>query len=146
MAPPPVEKVMLAFLRLHDTVYQRSNGRVGHRLPGLPPNLLLHSVGAKTGQPRTNTLSYANDGDSYLIVASNGGTDRNPAWYHNVKAHPDVEINIGPRRFPVTATIIGPDDPDYPRLWDTVNKNNGDRYRAYQKQTARPIRIVALTP
>ena len=146
MPPPTVEKALVAFLRLHDTIYQRSNGFVGHRLPGMPPNLLLHTVGAKTCQPRTNTLTYANDGDSYLIVASNGGANRNPSWYHNVKAHPNVEINVGPRRFPVTAKIIGPEGPDYPRLWDIVNKNNRDMYRNYQKKTTRSITVIALRP
>ncbi|BBY82535.1 hypothetical protein MPUL_36930 [Mycolicibacterium pulveris] len=65
-------------LRLHDKIYQGTNGRVGHRiLPGTPPNLLLHTVGAKTGIQRTNSLTYARDGDNYLIVASKGG-DRKP--------------------------------------------------------------------
>ncbi len=141
-----VERVVFAFLGVHDAVYQRTNGRLGHRVPGMPPSLLLHSVGAKTGLPRTSTLTYANDGNSYLIVASNGGARRYPAWYHNLKAHPDVEVNVGPRRFKVTARIIGPDEPDNARLWELVNKNNRDMYREYQKKTTRPISVVALTP
>ena len=75
----------------------------------MPPG----SVGAKSGEPRTHTLSYAKDGADYLIVASNAGARRNPAWYHNVKAHPDLEINVGAKRFPVRASIIGPDH-EYP--------------------------------
>lgn len=66
-------------LRLHDTVYQKTEGRIGHKFPGVPPILLLHTTGAKTGLPRTNSLTYARDGDAYLIVASNGGSDRYPA-------------------------------------------------------------------
>ena len=65
-------------LRLHDRIYQKTEGRIGHKIPGVPPSLLLHTTGAKTGQPRTNSLTYARDGDAYLIVASNGGSDRNP--------------------------------------------------------------------
>ncbi len=140
------EKVLFTFLRVHDTVYQRSNGRIGHRLPGAPPSLLLHTVGAKTGQARVNSLSYALDGGSYLIVASKGGDPRSPGWYHNLRAHPDVEINVGPKRFGVTAHPVLPEDPDYPRLWQLVNKNNADRYTAYQKKTSRPIPVVVLTP
>ncbi|OBF27416.1 nitroreductase family deazaflavin-dependent oxidoreductase [Mycobacterium sp. ACS4331] len=137
---------LVAFVRVHDTLYQRTRGWVGHRIPGMPSNLMLHTVGAKTGAPRTTTLTYANDGNDYLIVASNGGATRNPAWYHNIKAHPAVEINIGPRRFPVTAEIVGPDHPDYERLWRVVNDNNSDRYRAYQKKTTRPISVIRLRP
>jgi len=141
-----LEQVAMRILPLHDSIYQKSNGWVGHRIPGMPNSLLLHTVGAKSGQPRTTTLSYARDGDSYLIVASNGGADRYPGWYHNLRNRPDCEINVGPRRFAVTARRIAPGDPDYPRLWQLVNKNNGDRYNGYQHQTSRPIHIFALTP
>jgi deazaflavin-dependent oxidoreductase (nitroreductase family) len=141
-----VEKALFSFLRVHNAVYQRTDGWIGQRVPGMPPSLLLHSVGAKSGRPRTNALTYANDGNDYLVVASNGGANRNPAWLHNVKAHPDVEINVGPRRFPVTATIVRPDDTDYSRLWEIVNDNNRDIYRGYQKKTTRGIPVLKLTP
>ncbi|WP_199255362.1 nitroreductase family deazaflavin-dependent oxidoreductase [Mycolicibacterium mengxianglii] len=144
--PSPLAKLGLRLLRLHDFIYQKSGGRIGHVLPGMPPSLLLHSVGAKTGRPRINTLTYARDGERYLIVASNGGANRYPAWYHNLKAHPDVEINVGPERLAVRAEILLPDSPDYARLWQVVNKNNSDRYTDYQQRTDRPIAIIALTP
>jgi deazaflavin-dependent oxidoreductase (nitroreductase family) len=107
---------------------------------------MLHTVGAKTGIHRTNSLSYAKDGDSYLVVASMGGAPKSPGWYFNVKANPNVEINVGPKRMPAVARIIGDDDPDYPRLWKLVNDNNNDVYKGYQTRTTRPIPIVALTP
>jgi F420H(2)-dependent quinone reductase len=144
--PSPVEQVGLQMLRLHNILYQKTNGWIGHRLPGVPPSLLLHSVGAKTGQPRTSSLTYARDGDSYLIVASNAGFDRNPSWYHNLRKHPDCEINVGPKRFAVTARRVTPDDADYARLWQLVNKNNANRYDGYQRRTSRPIPIFVLTP
>lgn len=139
---------MLKFLGLHDTVYKRSNGWIGHRLPapGVPNNLLLHSTGAKSGLPRTNTLSYARDGAAYLVVASNGGANRYPAWYHNLKAHPDVEINVGPKRFAVNAQIVLPDDADYARLFHIADSNNSGRYTAYQEKTDRPIAVIVLKP
>ncbi|MGH8302207.1 MAG: nitroreductase/quinone reductase family protein, partial [Steroidobacteraceae bacterium] len=84
-------------------------------------------------------------GDSYLIVASKGGAPRSPGWYHNLKAKPDVEINVGPKRFGVTAQPVLPDDPDYARLWQIVNKNNADRYEVYQRHTSRPIPVIVLT-
>ncbi|MGB3486085.1 MAG: nitroreductase family deazaflavin-dependent oxidoreductase [Mycobacterium sp.] len=142
----PVEKVGLRLLRVHDFIYQKSGGRIGHTIPGVPPSLLLHTIGAKTGATRVNTLTYARDGARYLVVASNGGANRYPAWYHNLRAHPDIEINVGTTRLPVHAEILMPDAPDYPRLWDVVNANNSNRYTAYQRRTDRPIAIIALSP
>ena len=144
--PSFVEQNLLpAVLRVHDAVYQKTNGWIGHRTLGIP-SLLLHTVGAKTGQARTASLTYARDGGNYLIVASKGGDPKAPGWYHNLKANPNVEINVGPKRFGVTAKPVLPNDPDYARLWQIVNKNNGDRYTAYQKKTSRPIPVVVLTP
>lgn len=124
--------VGVQLLRLHDAIYRGTNGRIGHRIPGAPPSLLLHTTGAKTSQPRTTSLTYARDGDAYLIVASKGGDPRSPGWYHNLKANPDVEINVGPKRFGVTAKPVQPHDPDYARLWQIVNENNANRYTNYQ--------------
>lgn len=144
--PSFVEQTLLPqILRIHDAVYRNTNGRIGHRMLGIP-SLLLHTVGAKTGQHRTAALTYARDGANYLIVASKGGDPKAPGWYHNLKADPNVEINVGPKRFGVTAKPVLPDDPDYARLWQIVNKNNGNRYEAYQKKTSRPIPVVVLTP
>lgn len=140
------DKALMVFVKIHDTIYQGSHGWVGHRIPGAPPSLLLHTVGAKTGQPRTITLAYYRDGRDYLVVASNGGADRNPAWYHNLRAHPRVEINLGRKRLAVTAHVLLPDDPDYARLWRLCDSANGGRYDAYQKNTQRPIPVVRLTP
>ena len=133
-------------LKVHDAIYRKTEGRIGHQIPGTPPSLLLHTVGAKTGARRTTTLTYARDGDAYLVVASKGGDPKSPGWYFNVKANPDVEINVGPKRMPVTAKIVGGDDPDYARLWKLVNDNNSHRYDAYQTRTTRTIPIIALTP
>jgi deazaflavin-dependent oxidoreductase (nitroreductase family) len=132
-------------LRIHDAVYQKTNGWIGHRTLGIP-SLLLHTVGAKTGTARTASLIYARDGEDYLIVASKSGGPKSPGWYHNLKANPNVEINVGPKRFGVTAHPVLPADPDYTRLWQIVNKNNSNRYEAYQKKTSRPIPVVALKP
>jgi deazaflavin-dependent oxidoreductase (nitroreductase family) len=139
------EKVLPPVLRVHDAVYRKTNGWIGHRTLGIP-SLLLHTVGAKTGKQRTTSLTYARDGDDYLVVASKGGDPKAPGWYHNLKANPDAEINVGRKRFGVTARPVQPGDPDYERLWRIVNKNNGNRYAEYQKKTSRPIPVVVLTP
>lgn len=132
-------------LRIHEAVYKATDGRVGHRAIGVP-TLLLRTTGRRSGQPRTNALVYARDGDTYLLVASNGGADRPPAWLHNVKANPDVGIQIGRERRNASARVIEPSDPDYQRLWKIVNDNNHDRYTAYQRQTSRPIPVIAIRP
>jgi F420H(2)-dependent quinone reductase len=132
-------------LRVHDTVYRKTNGWIGHRTLGIP-SLLLHTVGAKTGKARTTSLTYARDGDDYLVVASKSGAPQAPGWYHNLRKNPNVEINVGPRRFGVTARPVLPADPEYSRLWQIVNKNNSNRYAAYQEKTSRPIPVVVLTP
>ena len=143
---PLAEKAVPLFLRVHNAIYQRTDGRIGHHFPPLAPSLLLHTVGAKTGVKRTTSLSYARDGDNYLVVASKGGDPKAPGWYHNLKANPNVEINVGPKRFGVTARPVLPGDPDYARLWEIVNKNNHNVYKGYQTKTSRPIPVVRLTP
>ena len=142
----PLEQVGLRLLHVHDLIYRKTNGRIGHRIPGAPPSLLLHTVGAKTGRARTTALTYARDGDSYLIVASNGGADRYPGWYHNLRKSGDAEINVGPDRFAVSAREVTPDDEDFLRLWEIVNKNNASRYTSYQHRTKRPIPVFVLKP
>jgi F420H(2)-dependent quinone reductase len=143
----PLEQLALRpLLRVHDAVYRRTNGRIGHQVPGMPPSLLLHTTGAKTGRQRTTTLTYAQDGNSYLVVASNGGNDHYPGWYHNLRKRPDAEVNIGSRRIAVEARRVSPDNVDYSRLWALVNGNNADRYTGYQSRTSRPIPIFVLKP
>jgi deazaflavin-dependent oxidoreductase (nitroreductase family) len=137
--------IMGQVLRVHERIYKATDGRLGHKMIGVP-TLLLRSTGRRSGVTRTNALVYARDGGDYLVVASNGGADKPPAWLHNVRAHPDVGIQIGRDRHEATARILEPGDPDYARLWKVVNDNNRDRYDAYQKLTDRPIPIVAVTP
>jgi F420H(2)-dependent quinone reductase len=132
-------------LRVHEAIYKATGGRIGHKMIGVP-TLLLHTTGRRSGAPRTNALVYARDGDDYLVVASNGGADKAPGWYFNLRDKPEVEIQIGTARRPARARVLGPSDPDYGRLWKIVNENNRDRYYGYEKMTSRPIPVVALTP
>jgi deazaflavin-dependent oxidoreductase (nitroreductase family) len=132
-------------LRVHEQIYVRTDGRVGHNMLGVP-TLLLRTTGRRSGATRTNGLVYARDGDDLLVVASKGGDDKPPGWLHNVRAHPEVEVQIGRERQPAIARVVAPGDPDYERLWKIVNDNNHDRYTAYQRQTSRPIPVIAVTP
>jgi deazaflavin-dependent oxidoreductase (nitroreductase family) len=130
-------------LRTHQAVYERSGGWIGHRILGVPC-LLLRTTGAKTGRPRTSALTYARDGDAYLLAASMGGSPRAPGWYHNLLAEPEVEIQVGTRRMPVTARVVQRGEVDYDRLWAALNGVNHDRYSGYQQLTTRPIPVVVL--
>jgi deazaflavin-dependent oxidoreductase (nitroreductase family) len=132
-------------LRLHERLYKATDGRVGHRMVGVP-TLLLRTTGRRSGVTRTNALVYARDGADYLVVASNGGADKDPAWLFNLRADPEVEIQIGRERQKASARILGPADPDYQRLWTIADEENRERYGAYQEQTSRPIPVVAITP
>ena len=130
-------------LRIHERIYVMSDGRVGHGMIGVP-TLLLRTTGRRSGLTRTNALVYAQDGDDYLVVPSNGGADKAPAWLHNVRAKPEVEIQVGRDRRKAVARVVEQADPDFDRVWRLVNENNRDRYYAYQKKTSRQIPVVAI--
>jgi deazaflavin-dependent oxidoreductase (nitroreductase family) len=132
-------------LKLHQALYERSGGRIGHRMLGVP-TLLLRTTGRRSGAQRTNALVYAKDGADYVLVASNGGADKPPAWYFNVKANPAVEIQVGTDRTAASGRLVAPGDDDYDRLWKLANDNNSDRYAGYQRKTKRPIPVLVVTP
>jgi deazaflavin-dependent oxidoreductase (nitroreductase family) len=109
------------------------------------PILLLHTRGARSGQPRTTPLLYTPSDDGYLIVASKAGAQHHPAWYHNIRAHPDdVAIELDGARIPVRSRIA--EGPERDRLWQRVNDNyNG--YDTYQARAGdRLIPVVLLEP
>src|ERR1700759_5772944 len=74
--------------------FRANRGRVGGPFEGAPM-VILHTVGAKSGEPRTNIMMYQADGEQYLVFASYAGADQNPAWYWNLKANPDARIEGG---------------------------------------------------
>jgi F420H(2)-dependent quinone reductase len=135
----------LGLLHVHQAVYELTDGRLGHRLLGVPC-LLLRTTGRRTGRTRTTALVYARDGDDYLVVASLGGAPRAPGWLHNVRARPQVGVQVGKERFPAVASVIEKGDSDYDRLWRIADENNAGRYQRYQERTTRPIPVVRLTP
>ncbi|HEY2055640.1 MAG TPA: nitroreductase family deazaflavin-dependent oxidoreductase [Solirubrobacterales bacterium] len=132
-------------LDVHERLYTATDGRIGHRLLGVP-TLLLRTTGRHSGATRTSSLVYARDGGDYLEVASKGGSDQPPAWLLNLEAKPEVEVQVGRERWEGRCRVVEPSDPDYARLWKIVNEKNGDRYTAYQKSTSRPIPVVVMTP
>lgn len=127
----------------HTLVYRTTRGLVGHRLPGAPPMLLLDHVGAKSAKQRTTPLVYVRDSDKVAIIASKGGNPRHPAWFHNLRAHPDTTIQIGSRRLPVRARVA--EGSERERLWHRAVEI-WPSYEDYQKRTPRQIPVVVLEP
>jgi deazaflavin-dependent oxidoreductase (nitroreductase family) len=127
--------------RLHTWLYQTTGGRVGHSA-GSIKNLLLTTTGRKTGQARTCPLTYMPDDGRYILVASNGGSDRPPAWWFNLKKTPRATVQVGAETFPVTAADAGPEE--RARLWPRLKTYN-PFYAQYEQITERTIPVVILT-
>jgi deazaflavin-dependent oxidoreductase (nitroreductase family) len=123
--------------------FRSNEGRVGGMFEGTPL-LLLHHTGARSGNERVNPLAYYADDGRYVVFASKGGAPTNPHWYSNVRAHPDVTIEIGARKLDATASEATGEERE--RLF----RAQADRYPQFddyaQKAGARTIPVIVLTP
>ncbi len=128
-------------IRAHTIIYRASRGVVGHRLPGWPQILLLDHVGAKSNVKRTTPLLYATDREDIVIVASKGGYPQNPAWYHNLLAHPNTTVQIRAERRQVHARVATTEERE--RLWPLAVAVYRS-YESYRQRTQREIPIVVL--
>jgi deazaflavin-dependent oxidoreductase (nitroreductase family) len=119
----------------------------GGQPPGVlagTPLLLLHHIGARTGIPRVTPLAYSCHGDGRVVVtASNGGAHAHPAWLHNLRAHPEVAVEVGTDTLAVRASE--PDGRERNELWAEVVERFPDVGR-YQSRTRRMIPLVVLQP
>jgi deazaflavin-dependent oxidoreductase (nitroreductase family) len=104
--------------------------------------LLLTTTGAKSRASRTHPLIYTRDGDRYVIIASKGGSPKHPAWYHNLRAHPEVTVEVGREKFRAMATPVAR-GAGRRRLFDQHAAIN-PRYTEYEKKTGRVIPAVLL--
>ncbi|MEV5433050.1 nitroreductase family deazaflavin-dependent oxidoreductase [Streptomyces sp. NPDC052701] len=120
--------------------FRANGGRVGGQFEGVPM-LVLHHIGAKSGSPRENPVMYQETADGWAVFASAAGADTNPAWYHNLLAHPDVEIEVGTETIPVRARVLGRDERD--PVWET-QKQRFPAFAEYEKRTSRVIPVVLL--
>jgi deazaflavin-dependent oxidoreductase (nitroreductase family) len=127
----------------HVALYRTSGGRLGHKPPFAPRMLLLDHVGARSGVRRTSPLVYTRDGDDFVLVASKGGHPRHPAWFHNLRAHPDTTIQVGPRTIAVHARVAS--DDERARLWPKAVATYGG-FAGYQARAGRTIPLVVLSP
>ena len=101
--------------KVDPTLLRWSHGRIGTGL--VFPSVALTTTGAKSGQPRTAAVLYFSDGDDVILLASNFGTERHPAWYHNLRAHPTALLECGGVRAAYTAAEVT-DAAEWQRLWD----------------------------
>ena len=123
-------------------MYTKSGGRIGGRLPG-QRFLLITTTGRRTGRPRTQPLLYVRDGGRFVVVGSNAGDDRPPAWWLNLQARPDAEVQVDRARHRVRAREARGDE--RAKLWEILERSY--RYYAdYRRRTPREIPVVILEP
>lgn len=132
---------MPLFGQEHVDRYRESNGAEGHDWQGTKA-LLLTTTGRRSGEPRELPLIYGRHGDDYLVVASKGGAHEHPAWYLNLEADPDVEVQVGPDRFKATARTAGGEE--RAEMWKTMTAE-WPAYDSYQEKTDREIPIVVIS-
>jgi deazaflavin-dependent oxidoreductase (nitroreductase family) len=122
--------------------FRANGGRAGGMFEG-KPLLLLHNVGAKSGTEFVTPLVYLADGDDYVIFASKCGAPNNPGWYHNLKAGPNVSIEVGTEKLEVTAEEATGAERD--RLYG-IQEEQQPQFAEYAKQTERTIPVIVLSP
>jgi deazaflavin-dependent oxidoreductase (nitroreductase family) len=133
---------MTLFGQEHVDRYVATGGEEGHDWQGAK-TLILTTTGRRSGEQRPTPLIYGRHGDDYLIVASRGGAPEHPAWYLNLQANPDVEIQVKADRLPVHARTASA--AERAELWPIMAREWPD-YDRYQTRTEREIPIVVLEP
>jgi len=122
--------------------FRANEGRVGGMFEGMPL-LLLHHSGAKSGTPRVNPLAYQADDGRFVVFASKGGAPTHPAWYRNLKAHPQTTIEVGTETIEVTAGEATGEERE--RLFRT-QVERVPQFGEYERRTKRVIPVMVLTP
>ena len=121
--------------------FRTNHGKLGGPFEG-GTMLLLHHKGAKSGTERVNPLAYMPlDNDGYAVFASKGGAPTNPDWYHNLKAHPDVSVEVGDETIPVHARVAAGAERE--GIW-TKQKQRMPGFADYEQKTGREIPVVIL--
>ncbi len=126
----------------HARKYLSSGGTEGHESDGVF-TLVLATTGRRSGVPRRTCLIYGTSGDDFVVVASKGGADDDPAWFKNLRAEPSVGVQVGTRRFTATARVATPAEREV--LWPKM-VGIFPLYDEYARKTDRVIPIVLLTP
>lgn len=125
------------------TEFRAGNGKVGGPFSG-SDLLLLHHTGARSGARRVSPLAYLQVGESFAVFASKAGAPENPAWYHNLMAHPDAFVEVGTETIPVKARVAESAERDV--IWDR-QKERAPHFAQYEVKAApRTIPVVVLDP
>jgi deazaflavin-dependent oxidoreductase (nitroreductase family) len=142
---PPPRPVMRVFWTLHRVFRRLTGGRVGtsHATERRLGTLFLHSRGHRSGRPRVNGLFYLRSGPDFVVVGSNAGLGKDPAWWANLQAEPRAEVEIGGRRHRVMARPAS--EAEAATLWPRFDAANPD-FVAYRARARRPIPVVILEP
>ncbi|HEX6256893.1 MAG TPA: nitroreductase family deazaflavin-dependent oxidoreductase [Euzebyales bacterium] len=127
----------------HVRRYRETAGEIGHEWQPGVFTLLLTTTGRRTGDRYTTPLIYREDGPRYVVVASNGGADEHPDWYHNLQHEPEVEVQVADQIIAATARTASSEDRS--RLWPAMTEVWPD-YDDYTQRTDRDIPLVVLTP
>jgi len=122
--------------------FRENGGKVGRHFEG-KTLLLLHTTGAKSGLERINPLACIKDGDRFVVIASKGGADTHPDWYHNIVANPSVSFEFGTETYKASATVA--EEPERTRLYDKMVEMMAG-FDEYRKKAARVIPVIILTP
>jgi deazaflavin-dependent oxidoreductase (nitroreductase family) len=130
------------FNRRNIEEFRANHGRLGGQFEGAPV-LLLHSTGARSGEERVSPMMYLADGERYLVFASAAGADRNPAWYHNLVAHPDARIEVGDDSIEVHAVELQGAERDQKYA---IQASRYPGFADYERKTTRTIPVLALIP
>ena len=138
----PIWKLVNLASAFNVAVYRASGGRLGNRMQKAPV-LLLHHTGRKSGKERVAPLLYLDDGDDLVVVASKGGAEKHPAWFHNLMAGPETTVEVGRERRRVRARRATPQERE--RLWPRLVAIYRP-YADYQTYTDREIPVVVLEP
>lgn len=120
--------------------FRENDGKVGGYFENATV-LLLHTIGAKSGQPRLTPVVTIPDDDRYVIIASKAGADTHPAWYHNLVANPGVTVEVGTKKFKAQARIT--DEPERSKLYDKMVAVNPG-FDEYRQKTSRVIPVITL--
>lgn len=128
--------------KLNVPIYRITRGRLMNKI-GRAPVLLLTSIGRHSGQPRTAPVLYLADGERLIVISSNGGNDRAPAWSYNLKANTDAEVEIRGERRQVRARVAEGDERD--ELWRKMNEEYAG-FQDYEETTSREIAVFVLEP
>lgn len=139
---PTNPTVMKLFSRTHTFWYRVSGGILGGKM-GKAPILLLTTIGRKSGRKITTPLQYIEDGDNFILIASNAGHKVHPQWWLNIAANPDVALQIKGNR--KKGTAVAAEGEERTRLWQkAVDQYAG--YDDYNKTADREIPVVVVTP